>query len=188
MRIKYLLILLLSLVTIKSEAQEIEKILSQLKNSKGTTVLFTHQDEQYILTMQGDQYRLNSPMLKLLFDGENLYTYNNSTNELTIEKLTGKTVLSNPTNLFNLESKNYKISRSGYIYTLLPKNSDELSIDRIKITIDSSGSISNINVTPQNSDVVDFKIDQILLDSQFSRDEFKFNKREFQDAEIIDFR
>ncbi|MFI3321594.1 MAG: hypothetical protein R3Y50_03630 [Rikenellaceae bacterium] len=188
--IKYILSALFALVISSYvNAQQLEEVFQKFKNAKSSSIVFSGQGERYNLITLGSKYRLESDNSDILFDGETLYSYNGNTNELVIENISSSgSLLLNPINLFSLDLSDFSYTqkKDGH-YTIIPKNIENSQIESIEITL-QNGEIKTLLVTTPSSYSLDLKINSIKFDENLDSENFKFNKKSYNKAEIIDFR
>ncbi len=174
-------------ITINSlYATDIKELLDRLKGYDALEITFETGDVLYTINSSGNKYTLKSGTIDILYDGDDIYTYNKENNELTIETLSSDNIMTNPTLIFNLDKEQFDFSTEGNIHTITPNDSEKIGIKKIVIESEKS-QIKSITISPLDSEEIALSIKSIAEGKSEDKD-FKFNKKAYSQAEIIDFR
>ncbi|MFI3315123.1 MAG: hypothetical protein R3Y04_05615 [Rikenellaceae bacterium] len=169
-------------------AADIKQILDDLKGQKGLIIEFKSNDIAYTIKSLDAKYTLKSTSIDILYDGEDLYTYNRENNELTIERLSSQNIMTNPTLIFDLDNAQFLFKTNGDIHTITPKDIDQIGLEKIIIETAGENSIKSISLFPISSDEIKLDITSLKKENNIDTKEFKYNKSNYPNAEIIDFR
>lgn len=149
------------------------------------------QEESATLSIYGDMFRLEMDNQIIFSDSESNYTYTPRSKELVIETISKTSPLYSPMSLFSLDLDLFEIKEietilEKRIYTLQNKTKMD-GIDTIKVTL-INNNISEVNIIDNTDNEIRIKVLSVDFGAPITPDIFKFNKREYKDVEIIDFR
>lgn len=147
-----------------------------------------------ILTMSQSKFILKTPALSIWFDGKTQWAYIADNKEVNISEPTPEELLeSNPFNIIAQFNKHYTCRRlkdapGAYIIQLTPKSKDS-TISSAKITIDKTSDRPTallLNFASGHSLAI--SISNIKTGKTMPASSFKFDKKSYPAAEIIDLR
>ena len=179
--------------------QILNKTSEAISNSKGVEANFTVTSSGYsskgsIKTM-GTKFQVSLPDVKVWFNGKDMYTYNDGTEETTVMVPTVEELSeSNPLAYVTNASKTYKASFSTvkktgcYVLELVPiKKNNE--VKRITLTVRKTDYVpERIVIEPVGSAPVRADIASFKKGVSFTASEFEYPKSKYPKAEIVDLR
>lgn len=193
MKIKRILLSLLALsMTAIASAQDSEKqgidtVFERFKSSESFKVNFAVDTLRFTLVSSGSKFTIQGSGTMVICDGEVMYTINNETKEVIIEELSGEGLLSNPINLFTIDSSNFDVEQRGDSYVLSPVDIEEVGVEQIIVTLDSGNEVERLVLSSEDSGDTVIDIKSVSYNSDKLPD-FKFDKNKYKDYEKIDFR
>lgn len=200
--ITFLLFSLLGLTTLMSQnltpRQVLEKTVREISSSKGVSARFTITNSGYSskgeIKVSGEKFKVIIPDTKIWYNGKDLYTYNENTDETTIVKPTSEELAeSNPLAYVTDAGNNFNVSNStvkktgSYVLELKPKTKGD--VKRITLTVNKVSFIPERIViepmmgSPIRADIYDFK-----KGGTFNPIEFEYPSKQYPKAEIVDLR
>ena len=167
---------------------------NRYSTKSGAKASFTIKGEQFntsgTIAVKGKKFQATTPQATIWFDGKTQWTYLKKNDEVNVANPTEAELAAiNPYNFIYMYQKGYK-------YTMEKKNgsfivhltaTDKRSIQEMYITINSKSHIpSQIRMRQQKGwttiDISGFK------QSKLSDGMFRFNSKDFPNAEVIDLR
>lgn len=149
------------------------------------------------IKMKGSCFYIQTPDIKVWFDGKNQWTLLSNSNEVNLTQPSGAELdTMNPAVLFNLYKNGYKASKNNgdklnspdyYQIKLLPvKNGD---VKSILVLIDKKNyQIKEIFMALSNSSSNKIQINKYQTKQSLSDNDFKFSAKQYPDLDIIDLR
>jgi outer membrane lipoprotein-sorting protein len=178
----------------QSAKQVLDKTAAIVAAKSGAKASFTIKGEQFntsgTIAVKGKKFQATTPQATIWFDGKTQWTYLKKNDEVNVANPTEAELAAiNPYNFIYMYKKGYK-------YTMEKKNgsfivhltaTDKRSIQEMYITINSKSHIpSQIRMRQQKGwttiDISGFK------QSKLSDGMFRFNSKDFPNAEVIDLR
>jgi len=178
----------------QSAKQVLDKTAAIVAAKSGAKASFTIKGEQFntsgTIAVKGKKFQATTPQATIWFDGKTQWTYLKKNDEVNVANPTEAELAAiNPYNFIYMYQKGYK-------YTMEKKNgsfivhltaTDKRSIQEMYITINSKSHIpSQIRMRQQKGwttiDISGFK------QSKLSDGMFRFNSKDFPNAEVIDLR
>ena len=178
----------------QSAKQVLDKTAAVVAAKSGAKASFTIKGEQFntsgTIAVKGKKFQATTPQATIWFDGKTQWTYLKKNDEVNVANPTESELAAiNPYNFIYMYQKGYK-------YTMEKKNgsfivhltaTDKRSIQEMYITINSKSHIpSQIRMRQQKGwttiDISGFKQSK-LYDGMF-----RFNSKDFPNAEVIDLR
>lgn len=157
------------------------------------------EDVQGRIVVSGDRYYVHVNDSELFCDGKLLYTYNEDTNEATVEEPDpdDPSLLSNPPRFFRLGSKDFDSAYKGAATVsgrkierveLTPKNKGA-GFRSILLDIDPANGLPvSVSYRTENEDAIEIAILKFVPNVPVSAADFTFDKSRYEGVEIIDFR
>ena len=186
--------LFISPVGAQTAKQVLDKTAAIVAAKSGAKASFTIKGEQFstsgTIAVKGKKFQATTPQATIWFDGKTQWTYLKKNDEVNVANPTEAELAAiNPYNFIYMYQKGYK-------YTMEKKNgsfivhltaTDKRSIQEMYITINSKSHIpSQIRMRQQKGwttiDISGFK------QSKLSDGMFRFNSKDFPNAEVIDLR
>lgn len=178
------------------QAQEIlDKTATALKETGGIRISFGGTNNG-ILLLKGKKFYLNSGGIQSWFDGKTQWSYLENSEEVNISNPTQEELQTiNPYTLlsFYKYGYNYKYNgikncngKKGYEIILIPEKKQDIA--SITLFITQTYQPLYIKVEQTNQLVNEIIIYSFLIDQPLDDIVFKFDKRKFPNAEIIDLR
>ena len=186
--------LFISPVGAQTAKQVLDKTAAVVAAKSGAKASFTIKGEQFntsgTIAVKGKKFQATTPQATIWFDGKTQWTYLKKNDEVNVANPTEAELAAiNPYNFIYMYQKGYK-------YTIEKKNgsfivhltaTDKRSIQEMYITINSKSHIpSQIRMRQQKGwttiDISGFK------QSKLSDGMFRFNSKDFPNAEVIDLR
>jgi outer membrane lipoprotein-sorting protein len=194
-RITGILLLLAGAIYGQNAKQVLDKTASVVSNKGGVEASFTISSKQYgntngTIAIKGRKFQATTPQATIWFDGKTQWTYMKKNEEVNVANPTDAELATiNPYNFIYMYQKGYK-------YTMEKKNgsfivhltaSDKRGIQEMYITVNPKTYIpSQIRMRQQKGwttiNITGFK------QSKLSDGMFRFNSKDFPNAEVIDLR
>ena len=181
-------------ISSQTAKQVLDKTAAVVAAKSGAKASFTIKGEQFntsgTIAVKGKKFQATTPQATIWFDGKTQWTYLKKNDEVNVANPTEAELAAiNPYNFIYMYQKGYK-------YTMEKKNgsfivhltaTDKRSIQEMYITINSKSHIpSQIRMRQQKGwttiDISGFK------QSKLSDGMFRFNSKDFPNAEVIDLR
>ena len=181
-------------ISAQTAKQVLDKTAAIVAAKSGAKASFTIKGEQFntsgTIAVKGKKFQATTPQATIWFDGKTQWTYLKKNDEVNVANPTEAELAAiNPYNFIYMYQKGYK-------YTMEKKNgsfivhltaTDKRSIQEMYITINSKSHIpSQIRMRQQKGwttiDISGFK------QSKLSDGMFRFNSKDFPNAEVIDLR
>ena len=181
-------------ISAQTAKQVLDKTAAVVAAKSGAKASFTIKGEQFntsgTIAVKGKKFQATTPQATIWFDGKTQWTYLKKNDEVNVANPTEAELAAiNPYNFIYMYQKGYK-------YTMEKKNgsfivhltaTDKRSIQEMYITINSKSHIpSQIRMRQQKGwttiDISGFK------QSKLSDGMFRFNSKDFPNAEVIDLR
>ena len=178
----------------QSAKQVLDKTAAIVAAKSGAKASFTIKGEQFntsgTIAVKGKKFQATTPQATIWFDGKTQWTYLKKNDEVNVSNPTEAELAAiNPYNFIYMYQKGYKYTmkkKNGSFIVHLTAN-DKRSIQEMYITINSKSHIpSQIRMRQQKGwttiDISGFK------QSKLSDGMFRFNSKDFPNAEVIDLR
>ena len=181
-------------ISAQTAKQVLDKTAAVVAAKSGAKASFTIKGEQFntsgTIAVKGKKFQATTPQATIWFDGKTQWTYLKKNDEVNVANPTEAELAAiNPYNFIYMYQKGYK-------YTMEKKNgsfivhltaTDKRSIQEMYITINSKSHIpSQIRMRQQKGwttiNITGFK------QSKLSDGMFRFNSKDFPNAEVIDLR
>ena len=194
---RYLFIILsvLSMTVYGQSATEVLDATAKKLTEAGTYANFnTFIDGQKIwgnVAIKGDKFKIASANAITWYDGKTQWTYMIGTEEVNISNPDAEQQeLINPYHFINMYKKGYSASlqtKSGKYYVTLKRTSSKSDITDAVIEIDSKTSYPSMIKVKTNGQWTEFYISGAKR-VNYNTSHFRFPKKQYPDAEIIDLR
>jgi len=178
----------------QSAKQVLDKTAAIVAAKSGAKASFTIKGEQFntsgTIAVKGKKFQATTPQATIWFDGKTQWTYLKKNDEVNVANPTEAELAAiNPYNFIYMYQKGYKYTmekKNGSFIVHLTAN-NKRSIQEMYITINSKSHIpSQIRMRQQKGwttiDISGFK------QSKLSDGMFRFNSKDFPNAEVIDLR
>ena len=166
-------------ITVKSGVQADFKMTGSMGNTSGT------------ITIKGKKFHATTPQAIIWFDGKTQWTYMKNNDEVNVTTPTESQLQAiNPYNFINLYKNgyDYTLNKSGKDYVVhLTASSEDKKIRELFITINKSSYQPSQVKLLQGTKWTIFDISN-LKKQNISDSQFRFNAKDFPQAEIIDLR
>lgn len=180
-------------------AQILGKAMGLVTSAKGVKADFIVSNSGYTghgsVSASGNKFTVTMPDAKIWYNGKDLYTYNQNTNETTVVEPTPEELAqTNPFAYISSAQNNYSVSFSTvkkagmYVLELIPakKNGD---VKRVTLTLRKSDFVpQKIVVEPRNGNPVSAEITSFKTGINMTPGEFEYPKSKYPKTEIIDLR
>ena len=203
-KIKIALLFLISFVGFKLGAQEtpvniLNKAVNAISAANGIEANFKVFNSGYsgsgTIKTLGNKFKVTLPDVAVWYNGQDLYTYNSRTNEVTVTIPTDEELAeSNPLAYVTRAKNGYNVifstvKKDGrYVLELTPK-SKGVEIKRITLTLKKSSYLpEKIVVEPLSGNPISADITSFKTSVKLSPNEFNFPKSQYPKAELIDLR
>ena len=186
--------LFISPVGAQTAKQVLDKTAAIVAAKSGAKASFTIKGEQFntsgTIAVKGKKFQATTPQATIWFDGKTQWTYLKKNDEVNVANPTEAELAAiNPYNFIYMYQKGYKYTmekKNGSFIVHLTAN-NKRSIQEMYITINSKSHIpSQIRMRQQKGwttiDISGFK------QSKLSDGMFRFNSKDFPNAEVIDLR
>jgi outer membrane lipoprotein-sorting protein len=214
-RLIVILILLIPVMPVFSQSnnkaeeilEEVSKKTKSYKNISAEFIFSLENKEMEIneknrgsIKINGKKYVVDLPDIgiKVYSDGETMWNYMKDGNQVTISNIDGQgSDLMDPSVIFNIYEKGFK---SVYIGETVKSNNtlhqielhpdkNEYDVSKVDLFIDKNSMMINSAVLYDNDgNLYGIKVKEFDTDIDLPDSYFVFNKSEFGDVEIIDFR
>lgn len=166
-------------ITVKSGVQAKFKMTGSMGSTGGT------------IAIKGNKFHATTPQAIVWFDGKTQWTYMKDNGEVNVTTPTEAQLQTiNPYNFINLYKKgyNYTLNKAGKDYVIhLTATSKEKRIRELFITVSKSNyALIQVKLL-QNSKWTVFDISDVKKQN-IPDSEFRFNAKDFPNAEVIDLR
>lgn len=178
----------------QSAKQVLDKTATIVAAKSGAKASFTIKGEQFntsgTIAVKGKKFQATTPQATIWFDGKTQWTYLKKNDEVNVANPTEAELAAiNPYNFIYMYQKGYKYTmekKNGSFIVHLTAN-NKRSIQEMYITINSKSHIpSQIRMRQQKGwttiDISNFK------QAKLSDGMFRFNSKDFPNAEVIDLR
>lgn len=183
----------------ESAAQIMEKAAAKINGAGGVSASFTltsgHQTAKGTIKASGKKFVIETPGYSTWYDGKNMWTYNERSNETTlIEPTAAEIAEANPLALVNTYTKDFtasfaKSQTKGSKSIILTPKSKALGYKSVHVTLsDQTGLPTKVVVIPQSGTRIDVSIFQVKTKQQFAASTFTYPKSKYPKAEINDMR
>jgi len=191
----------------KKSSEEILKQVSEKTKSYSTIkVNFTynmdnpsakvHESESGVLTVKGDQYRLDISGQQVISDSKTTWTYISEANEVQINSVEEDENAMTPTKLLTSYNEDYKsklvneITKDGRgIYVIELKPNTEKNFTNVEMQIDKElYRIVRIAIQDKNGNTFSYIVNRFETNIPVKDTDFTFNTKDFPGVEVIDMR
>lgn len=212
-----ILILLIGVITIKSQAQatndpDAKKILdgvsTKFKTFKTVKATFTYKVENAAgkalssktgsVFMKGTKYRVNIVGQEIFSDGVNVWTYDKAANEVTITKLDNTSNTLTPQKLFtNFYDKDflYKLNGEKKQGAKTLQEIEMTPIDKSKpfhkvyVYVDKTGkTLSSTKVMEKSGNRYSYTVNTLTSNGTIDDKQFVFDAKKYPGVEVVDLR
>jgi len=216
-RFYIILILLIGIITIKSQAQstndpDAKKILdgvsTKFKTFKTVKATFTYKVENAAgkalsskagsVFMKGTKYRVNIVGQEIFSDGVNVWTYDKAANEVTITKLDNTSNTLTPQKLFtNFYDKDflYKLNGEKKQGAKTLQEIEMTPIDKSKpfhkvyVYVDKTGkTLSSTKVMEKSGNRYSYTVNTLTPNGTIDDKQFVFDVKKYPGVEVVDLR
>lgn len=190
-----IILLFLAVVAQAQTAKDVlDKTANTLSSKSGVKASFIIQGGNFNtsgnFSMKGRKFHANTPQATIWFDGTTQWTYMKKNEEVNVSKPTeAQQQAINPYTFIYLYKNGYssKLTKKGQYYEVHLTATKKKSIQEMYITVNKKSYIpSQIRYTQGKGwttiNITDFKT------AKFADDIFRFNSKDFPQAEVIDLR
>ena len=212
-----ILILLVGVITIKSQAQtandpEAKKILdgvsTKFKTFKTVKATFTYKVENAAgkslsskagsVFMKGTKYRVNIVGQEIFSDGVNVWTYDKAANEVTITKLDNSSNTLTPQKLFtNFYDKDFLYKLNGekkqgaktlQEIEMTPTDKSK-PFHKVYVYVDKTGkTLSSTKVMEKSGNRYSYTVNTLTPNGTMDDKQFVFDAKKYPGVEVVDLR
>ena len=197
---KHFAIIMMLLLSVGAQAESAKRILDKaaatVSNPGGVQAHFQMISKQFGTTegeiaVKGNKFHATTPDATIWFDGKTQWTYMKGNDEVNISNPTEAQFQAiNPYNFINIYKKGYKLEAKKvehfYEVHLIPTDKNR-KIQEMYIVVDET-SYHPTHVKMKQKDKWSTIVISRLKTASLSDDLFKFNSKDFPQAEIIDLR
>lgn len=197
---KHFAIIMMLLLSVGAQAESAKRILDKaaatVSNPGGVQAHFQMISKQFGTTegdiaVKGRKFHATTPDATIWFDGKTQWTYMKGNDEVNISNPTEAQLQAiNPYNFINIYKKGYKLEAKKvdhfYEVHLIPTDKNR-KIQEMYIVVDET-SYHPTHVKMKQKDKWSTIVISRLKTASLSDDLFKFNSKDFPQAEIIDLR
>ena len=197
---KHFAIIMMLLLSVGAQAESAKRILDKaaatVSNPGGVQAHFQMISKQFGTTegeiaVKGNKFHATTPDATIWFDGKTQWTYMKGNDEVNISNPTEAQLQAiNPYNFINIYKKGYKLEAKKvehfYEVHLIPTDKNR-KIQEMCIVVDET-SYHPTHVKMKQKDKWSTIVISRLKTASLSDDLFKFNSKDFPQAEIIDLR
>ena len=197
---KHFAIIMMLLLSVGAQAESAKRILDKaaatVNNPGGVQAHFQMISKQFGTTegeiaVKGNKFHATTPDATIWFDGKTQWTYMKGNDEVNISNPTEAQLQAiNPYNFINIYKKGYKLEAKKvehfYEVHLIPTDKNR-KIQEMYIVVDET-SYHPTHVKMKQKDKWSTIVISRLKTASLSDDLFKFNSKDFPQAEIIDLR
>lgn len=196
-----IIMLLIAFVGVEAHAITADEVLTDATNRyqtvKSISAQFSMQDNSGrvngIIVISGDRFHLETPSLKVWYDGRTQWTLVTETNEVNVTEPTVEELQQvNPFAIINAFRSNYKASLlktavNEYKIQLLPISSS--GVTSIMLQLDRPTLYPNVvEIHSKNSSPIVINVKNVSEGKSLPIGSFVFNQSQYPEAEIIDLR
>lgn len=197
---KHFAIIMMLLLSVGAQAESAKRILDKaaatVSNPGGVQAHFQMISKQFGTTegeiaVKGNKFHATTPDATIWFDGKTQWTYMKGNDEVNISNPTEAQLQAiNPYNFINIYKKGYKLEAKKvehfYEVHLIPTDKNR-KIQEMYIVVDET-SYHPTHVKMKQKDKWNTIVISRLKTASLSDNLFKFNSKDFPQAEIIDLR
>lgn len=212
-----ILILLIGVTTIKSQAQAtndpnakkiLDAVSTKFKTFKTVKATFTYKVENAAgkalssktgsVSMKGTKYRVNIVGQEIFSDGVNIWTYDKAANEVTISKLDNSSNALTPQKLFtNFYDKDflYKLNGEKKQGAKILQEIEMTPTDKSKpfhkvyVYVDKNGkTLSSTKVMEKSGNRYSYTVNTLTANGAIDDKQFVFDVKNYPGVEVIDLR
>ena len=197
---KHFAIIMMLLLSVGAQAESAKRILDKaattVSNPGGVQAHFQMISKQFGTTegeiaVKGNKFHATTPDATIWFDGKTQWTYMKGNDEVNISNPTEAQLQAiNPYNFINIYKKGYKLEAKKvehfYEVHLIPTDKNR-KIQEMYIVVDET-SYHPTHVKMKQKDKWSTIVISRLKTASLTDDLFKFNSKDFPQAEIIDLR
>lgn len=179
----------------KQAREVLDKTAAALKQAEGVRATFGG-TSQGTLLLKGDQFYLNSGGIQSWFDGKTQWSYLEDSEEVNVSNPTPEELQTiNPYSLLSIYKNgyNYKYAgaksrngKQGYEVILTPEKKQDIA--SITLFVSKTYQPIYIKVEQSNKSVNEIIVNSYQTRQPLDNATFKFDKRKFPNAEVIDLR
>lgn len=186
----------------------LDKAAAVYENSNGMSAVFafhTRSEKQGyaesfegVIEMRGDKFTLQTPDMKVWYDGKTQWSYVERNEEVNVSIPSGEELqFTNPALLLRMYKKGYTVANKGestsgsgkaaYDIELTPKKKGD--IQKVTLQIEKSSSLpARISIVDKNGGITSIQINQITTGTNQPDDFFTFKEADYPEVEVIDLR
>ena len=147
------------------------------------------------LLLRGNQYRVETSRQTLVTDGETLWIYNASENQVIVNQYVNDETIITPDEIFTDYLEQYRIvatrssERDGAVFTEIDLTADEPDAYYTDVTVrirQADVILSRVTLNDQNGATTIFQLDDVALSPSISEGAFTFEPP--PDADVVDLR
>lgn len=185
----------------KNATDIINRSASKIESTPSITsdlAVFQNSSEQKgKLTMSGAMFTVVLPEAVVWFDGKSMWSYSKATGEVNLTEPTLEELSEINPLAFVLAAKNKfnkrllkSASANEEVVELRPRKGIVMDVSKVVVTFDKTTSLpSKITVYPRNNcGIVTLKFRNTKTGGKLPVSVFRFNKKDYPDAELIDLR
>lgn len=171
----------------------LQKAVTILKNSKGTEILFRmNHSKRSVLKMQGNRFYINTDDAITWFDGKTMWYYAVANEEVNVNEPTTEELIETTPYFLMLNYQKYYntryVGKQGQLDKIVLTPKKKNGVNQITLLLDASAKVKQMQTKFDNTGEMLFDITGYRLNQKFSDKDFKFDKRKYPKAEIIDMR
>jgi outer membrane lipoprotein carrier protein len=147
------------------------------------------------LLLRGDQYRVETAQQTLVTNGETLWIYSPSENQVIVNQYVNDETIITPNEIFTDYLERYRIEairsneRDGTSFTEIDLTADEPDAYYTDVTVrirQADAILSMVTLNDQNGATTVFQLDDVVLSPNIPEDAFTFQPP--PDADVVDLR
>jgi len=147
------------------------------------------------LLLRGNQYRVETPQQTLVTDGETLWIYNSSENQVILNQYVNDETIITPDEIFTDYLEQYRIEatrsseRDGTVFTEIDLTADSPDAYYTDVTVRirrADAILARVTLNDQNGATTVFQLDDVTLSPSIPEGAFTFQPP--PDADVVDLR
>ncbi len=182
----------------ESASDVIKRAADKLRAAKSVTATYTTTAGSHTgkgsITISGDKFHISQPDdVTVWYDGRTQWSYSPATGEVNIIEPTPEEIAQiNPFAIIGAFSRGYKASMlkapAGQKKVQLSATSRKFEIAKVTVTLDSSLLPRQLSLTTNDGKALKVNVTSIKLGGKVSASTFKFDKKKFPKARVVDLR
>lgn len=187
----------LSVLAAPTASKLLDEMRAKMVEKPALEAMFTVKGAQAFqgsIRMSGASFVLTSPEMTVWFDGKTQWTYLKSSNEVSISEPDGEELATtNPFTVLRDYAKYYnarvKSNKANTAVVILSPKTKKSAIKSISININTTSKWpTGISVELSDKKQIALSVDRIAHTAPIAASAFRFDKKKFPKAEIIDLR